>query len=60
MRQKITELLGSDLQAFDSADALRYCAGTAPVLISSSKPCFVELRRATLAGQHWLNILWKM
>jgi len=38
--------LGSDRQTFDSPDALRCYAGTAPVLHQSGKTRFVTLRRA--------------
>jgi transposase len=38
--------LGSDREQFDSPDALRCYAGTAPVLIQSGKTRFVLLRRA--------------
>jgi transposase len=50
--------LGSDRRVFDSADALRCYAGTAPVLHQSGKRRFVTLRRACNTSLRATVHLW--
>jgi transposase len=50
--------LGTDRQQFDSPDALRCYAGTAPVLEASGKKRFVHLRRACNKHLRYTVHLW--